>query len=746
MTTESLIDYIKKELNKNVSKELITSRLSGVGWHMDDIEEGFSKAVPVSTADLSVPPLVINEVKNIYKVTPSQGQINNLDSFSPSTSLEPKEIATEKVEPIKNDEIFKEVPKIISKAEPEIKNEVPPKVWIPRTIKPVDNSPSSFITNKLEPFKYELEDKETMPTLNQKPKETPVPEKIKDVVADQAAPIYKPESVPVKKIDSNIEDYNNKDIFKLNINNKENKMEDTTNKNTSTTIKDPVLLNVNTENKDIFMNIPKKAMISSYSQDYMSANKLQQEVSQRKKSGIFKWLLVLLVIIALGGLVFAFLKGYIKLPKINSSLIKKDPKTILLENVNKFDSLTSYKVKKEVTISLPLFSNITSGLMSGGNVSSSEKEFFSYKVDGRVNKNSNVVSFFDYDITLNSSMLKNEIKTNIKSNGVDSFITIPNLSDLFDHNTPPEGVVLIPNKQIDQINVIIPEDVKEKINNIDLTKMIPDGNSDILSNKISSKDLIDNFDFIKVGNEKIYDIETEHYSVSMDNESLQKILNGILETIPVTSSLDQTTSVSGNFSAVSIKSIDFWIGKKDENIYKYKFSLTIPLSKVLGLDDKSIANSEVSFDVETTFHDFNNFNQAVLPSSFMYMDEFSQKISDIKVKNTVSAFTPLANEMKNALGSYGTKSNSTGSCIKPASGSIFSPLGHTKGASTAVGKIADAMNSIVDKLSGDPQCFSTSKAWAISSSLVSDANKYFCIDSVGNSIILDKPLSTTVCQ
>ena len=99
MTTESLIDYIKKELNKNVSKELIISRLSGVGWHMDDIEEGFSMITSNESTSL---PLVFNEVKNIYKTDPYHEQVESSSTVSsPVLFQEPKKIEPEKVE-IKN--------------------------------------------------------------------------------------------------------------------------------------------------------------------------------------------------------------------------------------------------------------------------------------------------------------------------------------------------------------------------------------------------------------------------------------------------------------------------------------------------------------------------------------------------------------------------------------------------------------------------------------------------------------------
>src|SRR3989339_936674 len=42
MINSDLISYIKKQIDNNLSKDLIISKLIGVGWHREDIDEGFS--------------------------------------------------------------------------------------------------------------------------------------------------------------------------------------------------------------------------------------------------------------------------------------------------------------------------------------------------------------------------------------------------------------------------------------------------------------------------------------------------------------------------------------------------------------------------------------------------------------------------------------------------------------------------------------------------------------------------------
>jgi hypothetical protein len=244
------------------------------------------------------------------------------------------------------------------------------------------------------------------------------------------------------------------------------------------------------------------------------------------------------------------------------------------------------------------------------------------------------------------------------------FIDIPDLSMIFGKNAPPKGIVVMPISQINQINIIVPDDVKQNINNLDITKLIPNVNSNYVAKKISSKDLIKDFEITKKDEEMIHDIDTDHFVATIENQALKDILNNIIDESFTELSGEQKANIKDNLGSVSVKSLEFWVGKKDENIYKYKFSLGIPLSKVIGFEDKSIANSEVTFTWQTTLYDLNIKNEDSLPMDSMSMNDFLVNIADMKIKNTVSLFSPLAKEMKNTIGSYGTKSNVTGSCHK----------------------------------------------------------------------------------
>lgn len=498
---------------------------------------------------------------------------------------------------------------------------------------------------------------------------------------------------------------------------------------------------------DMTSSLSKKAMISSYSQDYMSANKLKEEVSKRKKSILSGWLIWVGTFIVLVGIVLMFTEGFIKIPKFDLSFVKKDPKIVLLNSTNNLSLLKSYKVGTKVSISFPSFSNITSSLMEGENLSFQDKDSFSFKADGIVDKKNSTSIFFDYDIVLNSSIIEDEIKTNFKYDGRSSFVNVPDLSKSLGEKSPLVGLVSIPNEQLDEINLFLPASIQEKVGKIELSKLLPNSFSDITGSYFSLlfKNFIGGVEMIKKGEQDIGGILTYNYSLSVDRVFLKKFLSDILNVVLPNLSNEEKLGMDQILGSASVDSFEVWIGKKDGNLYKYKFKLAVPLSKVIGLDDKTMANNSVVLDWETKYFDLDLPNSVTIPVQTIGMDDFVNNINDTKIKNLISSFSVSANVMKNALGNYGKKSNSKGSCVEPTSGSLFSPLGHTKGASTVVGTIASIMNEITSQTQGVSACYSTSKNWAIASPLISDPDSYFCSDSEGNSVILNESLTGTVC-
>jgi hypothetical protein len=493
----------------------------------------------------------------------------------------------------------------------------------------------------------------------------------------------------------------------------------------------------------------KLAMISSYSDDYMSANKLKQEVYKRRKNTLLKSLLIILIICILGGVSFSVVKGYIKIPDFNFSFIKKDSKLLLLESVFKFNSLKSYKVETEATISFPSFTSITSGLLTGESVNSKEEDYFTLLTKGEITKLESSSKFYDYSIALKSSILEKDIKTNIKTDGVRFFVDIPDLSPIFKDGLFLDGVVSLSSDQIGEMAILLPESINDKEGKEDLLEIVLRNfiKNDPDKSSFSFESLADNIEMIKKDQEIISNINTDHYIVNLDKIILKDFLSKTSFILLNNLTEEEKSDFDKIWNSVSIKSLEVWIGEKDNNIYRYKFSLSVPLTKIIGLEDKSISNKEVILDWQTTFSDLDVPNSVIVPiANAMSFDDFSKKVADLKIKNAVFSLVSSTVEIKEVMGSYGLKLNTSGSCTNPVSGSLFSPLGHTKNASTIVAKIANTMNLIVAQTGENSKCFSSSKAWAISVPLNSDPNTYFCLDSAGNSLDLKGPINKTSCK
>src|ERR1035437_5652342 len=93
MITSELVSYITKQIQNNVSKDLIISKLIDVGWHREDIDEGFS------SIDKYREPLVENNIIEVKKDLPKMVVFNieSLEPEKPEIKIETPKIETPKV-------------------------------------------------------------------------------------------------------------------------------------------------------------------------------------------------------------------------------------------------------------------------------------------------------------------------------------------------------------------------------------------------------------------------------------------------------------------------------------------------------------------------------------------------------------------------------------------------------------------------------------------------------------------------
>ncbi|HAE36951.1 MAG: hypothetical protein UR85_C0009G0040 [Candidatus Nomurabacteria bacterium GW2011_GWF2_35_66] len=750
MITSDLIEYIKIQLNKNISKDLIISRLSQVGWRAEDIEEGFlsietSLTPPVLEASLSAENL--NKEEDI-KIKDEDGAktVDPYRELPDGVELESREIY--RTPNFKKEEIH--TPPTVEKTTEKIE---PVKIWAPTTIptkieetkitpEPKKEEAVEFSTNKeVAPYRLEVEggekpntdeikkssDLEFIPTINKNPFSNPITQTIDKV----ESPLISREFIPSTEKNPSSE------LVPQKVNLPPLKIS-----NTKTPIPE----------KRISDMVQKSAMISSYSQDILAAKKEEPIIT--KKSNLLLKIGILMFIIGLvGGMVFAFVEGYLRIPwlNINLSVVKKDPKTIILNTSSSLSKLKSYKVENNISISSPSLSNITTGLSSGSVVASKDRDSISVNTKGIVNHLNNKL-MFDYILNLESSILENDINSNWKYNGTDLYVSIPDLNQVLGSDAPVATAVSL---KPDQLNLIIPElssEMQKTVKDIDIYNLMSGEVPLYIKNEVSSifKEFINNLEYSEKADENIRGVDTYHYELTADRQSTKKFLTSLTNIFVVKLTADQKSNLDEVLGSSSISSFEVWIGKNDDNLYQIKFTLNTPLSKVLDLNDSGIAGNEVKLDWMITYYDLDVPNNINFPDAQLDMIEFIKSIRDVKIKNFISSFRSHAVLFKNAVGSFGTRSNPAGSCTNPNPGSIFSPKGHNKGADQSVGSIAEIMNSLLSITNGAGSCYSTSREWALSAPLSTvtegGTSNFYCVDTTGNTTILQTPITGPACK
>lgn len=642
MITSELISYIKRQLENNVSKDLIASKLIGAGWRESDVREGFLNIG--SDYEIKIPETPKIEIKKeetvIIKETPKVEE-----------EIEVQNIELPVFEPKKAEQVVKETPKVWTPSSipiREIKTETP-------VIQPTPTIKKEFVSAETPQITKEVE---------QKPR-----------------------------------------------------IEDT-------------------------RNISKVAMISSYQSDMMSLSKKKEEIILPKKKFSFKWIIIVVILLALSYLAWAFVNGSLNFKDINiSALTPKDSKTLILNNSQVLSSLKSYKTETNIEILSPSFANPISGLITG-DVSSAEKDSILINTLGILNKSEEGV-FSDSFITIKGSLVKDYINIDVKSNGSDLFVTIPDLSKETDKLVPPPSTVKINKEEFDLVPTMFSKEKEGRLKMVNLYNLISGGLSSYIENDTLSvyNELVKNANITEIGVESIKGIETHHYTISTDNTSSKNLLTKVAEYFTLNLLDEDKVKLADMIDSIKIKSFDLWIGKDDNNIYQYSVSLDIPLSTILEAGDKNIDGSNVSISFKTTYYDLNIQNNIFMPSLFTPASDFINNAKEIRFKNMVFSFRKLADVLYEKEKSYGVKSNTSGSCLNPVAGSLFSPLSHSVNLSQEVKDISDLMNEILGITNGNGFCYSTTKDWSftipISESYETPAlpqggyTSFFCVDSTG---------------
>jgi hypothetical protein len=701
MTTSELSSYIRKQIDNNISKDVIISKLTEAGWLMEDINDGFSSIESELKSVASLPEAEIPDKKE------------QKPEFS-TTDIIPEEIhATE----IGASEITK--------------------VWIPMNVPIKENIQIENIGSdeKMTETKVVIQNQELKPEEKlERPKEienlnrTPNPVKIKDINK-------KEELIPtlIPKIVVNSFGSISKD-------NKENLPP-----------KKHVPITQNEKQKDsLIKNLPQTVMLSSYQDDLSTVNNKGEEV-KRKDHKKMKWVIIVLIIIILALATLVFASGHINIP-----FIKKDPKILLLNNSKVLSSLKSYKTETKIEMLSPSFASIASGLINGEAIATLDKDSISINTLGIINQNENEL-LSDNFITIKSSLLQDYITTDIKNNGSDLFVSVPDLSQIIKENAPKSSIVRINKQKFDLIPSLFSPEIEATLKKINIYKLLSSGMSSYIDNDTLGvyDQFINSTEITEKGEENIKGIGTYHYMISTDRQLAKELLSKILDNFVLNLSVDDKSKLNQIIGSATVDSLDIWVGKGDNNIYQYNVILNVPLSKVIDFEDKSIGDNQVSINWKTTYYDFNVSNNITMPNISIPVDYFVKSIKETKIKNDTSSFKQLATNLFNIENTYGKKPNPGGSCIEPVSGSLFSPTGHAKNTAPAVSSISLLLNKILGITNNIGYCYSTTKAWSFTIPISDDYNptsgsspeyrSYFCVDSTGSTTSLTALPTGVVC-
>lgn len=513
-----------------------------------------------------------------------------------------------------------------------------------------------------------------------------------------------------------------------------------------------------------FDNISKVAMLSSFHEDLARVNQNSAitpnaPLLKKKKKRTKTFLIVLLVLSLLGAGAWAYTNDMfninISLESLGISFIKKSPKELLLNYSNILSSLNSYKSETDIKIISPSLANISRGLLSGEAVVSPEKDSISINSIGTISKNSgDLVS--DSFITIEGTILEDYINTDIKDDGTNLYVTIPNLENIVKDFIIKPSVVKINQEELSSFYSLFNPELEKIARKINLYKVLSKSIPSYIDEKVllAYNNLVTNIEVVEKGEENIKGINTYRYSITTDRQAVKNLLTLVAGGVTQDLSEEEQQRLDEIWSSIDISLFDVWVGKGDNNIYQYNIVANVPLSKILGFGDKSIGDNKISVSWKTTYYDFEVANYIQTPDDFVIFLDYFNEMKKEKIKKELNYFVELASGLKKGINNYGAKSNTGGSCMSPVSGSLFSPTGHPKSASNQISLISELLNEVMSETKNNGDCYSTSKDWAFAVPLSdnylnqdegNNFSKYYCIDSTGNRLETDKKLSGIIC-
>jgi hypothetical protein len=749
MITEELVAYLRSQLKKNIPKYITVFRLTQAGWHPQDIEEGYARAAQVAQQ----PQLSVVQAQPIVQPVQPVAQPIVAEQNPAPIREEPKVWTPSISAPIQTAPAVQVQPQSAPAVAPT--EYIPPEKPAPKlefTKNPMVEHAAYIPPLELMPEGLEAALGQNTPAQNNPapvsrpltPAQAPAP------VVKTPPPVQAPVTPPVIKTPP-IQPVQQQAMPA--ISSIEQRKQALASSVSSILRPEPQVMSPVDQAEALRQAQVRsqKAMLTSYTQDVISANEERTHPSRTHSSmkmpKVSKkaWIAIVVILLLAGG-IFAFASGLISFPAF--SFVKKDPQDAILNGAAGFSGLKSYKSDISASITIPSFATITSGLVTGDSVNSVDLESLSINATGQISQGviSPKVSSFSGMIT--SSLLKDPIASTWRYDGDTSYIDVPVLSELLGDYAPPATTVAVQSGQFGLLLPELPQDIQDTVKKADIYNVVSNGVPPYAQTEVikTFTQFISNVTASDKGEEDIHGAATYHYSLEASRPVTKQFLSDLLNTFVISLSGDMKQNVDAALGAVTLDSFDVWVGKDDNLVHQYSFTFTAPLSKVIALDDKGIAGKEVSLNFKDTFYDFNVPNSVTMPLNATPMVDFIKSIRDTKIKAIIDSFNTAAHNLSNAEGGYGKIANASGSCSAPTPGSLFSPLGHSNGASAQVSAIASTMNNLLEATNGGGFCYSSPKAWSLAAPLSSDHTSYYCNDSSGSSATLSAVPGGVACK
>lgn len=500
---------------------------------------------------------------------------------------------------------------------------------------------------------------------------------------------------------------------------------------------------------DTYSPNPKMAVTSSYQNDYKVAQATNSNVNAFRF--IKKLGLIVVILGIIGGGAWAYTKGYIKLP-FNIPLMRPDPHQVLALVPQAQSKVTTFKFEGDIEFTFPSVYSLIGMMMSENSAKASDMDNLSLRNTGSFGRGDNGMPILNMNLAAKSSLLNDKIDSQINTKDGNIYMLFPDLTTVIPRIPLQSGWVSMNANDTDAVINMLPMNVNKfqlRMQKDFLLKSNKDAMwqsvMKILADTMSQAEITDK------GDEVVRGVDVSHYSITLDTQVVKDTILSVMKATPDLFTEEDTNQLSDVLNTLSVKSMEVWIGKTDNLIYKYSFELSLPMSKLLSIDAQNLSESMATVKVTQTYYDYGSVVSPNIPDSATSVLQSLQdaRNESIDNQNRVALQVNLPNairDLKKVQGSYGTKSNKTGDCTNPVSGSVFSPLGHKAGAINAVGSISEQILLILGNTDGVGSCYSTPSAWAVAVPLKAKSDTMFCVDSSGKALELSKPITGAMCK